>query len=81
MPIVADLSQGVPDEIKANVKSLLADLGNSSAALPFYALFPADGSAPVVIADGPVLQGALIERLESAIGGLRPNVDAAAARY
>ena len=67
MPIVADLSQGVPDEIKANVKSLLSDLGNASAAIPFYAIFPADGSAPVVIADGPILQGALIQKLESAI--------------
>ncbi len=79
--MVADISQGTPKPIKDEAFKLLGDLGNPIHAIPYYALFPADGSPPVIIGDAQLGQATLIKRLESAIGGLRPGVDAAASRY
>ncbi len=67
VPLVADLTQ--PNE-QAN--QLLEQLGNGGKALPFYAIFPGDGSAPIVFSDVPLTQGTLIERLEKAIGRSGP---------
>ena len=77
--MVADLSQGVPASIKDEVKSLLADLGNPVAAIPFYALFPAGGGEPIVVGDSPLLQTTLIDNLDSALAPQQATSNSSAA--
>ena len=65
--MVADISQGTPQPIKDEAFKLLDDLGNPIHAIPFYALFPADGGAPIMIGDAQLGQATLIRRLEDAL--------------
>ena len=53
------------DEMGEAVDQLLEELGNSSRAIPFIAVFPGDGSSPIVIS-GPVLQGTVTRALQEA---------------
>lgn len=62
VPLIADLTKPNPE-----ADQLLEELGNTGKAIPFYAIFPADGRPPIVFSDVPLLQSALIERLETAI--------------
>ena len=44
---------------------LLKELGNAGMGIPFYAIYPADGSAPITF-DGPLTQGKILAKLREA---------------
>ena len=64
------------DEMSEAVNKLLEELGNSSRAIPFLAVFPSDGSSPIVIS-GPVFQGDVTKALKEAGPSRRPSATAA----
>lgn len=49
------------------IEQLLAQLGNSSGGIPFYAVYPADGGPPIVL-DGLLPQDRLMTALQQAVG-------------
>ena len=58
--IKADKTHERPD-----IDQLLAELGNPGAGIPFLAIFPADGGAPITF-DGPITQQMVLDALEKA---------------
>ena len=60
--LVADKTTPSPE-----IDDLLVELGNTIKAVPFYAIFPGDGRAPIVFNDVPLLEDTLIDRLEAAV--------------
>lgn len=61
---------------------LLDELGGEGRPIPFYAVFPSDGSQPITFDDIPLTHGRLVEHLQKAlttspaqsVGQLEPNV-------
>ena len=49
----------------SEIDTLLEDLGNAAGTLPFYAVYPADGTDPIVFG-GPITQGYILEILVGA---------------
>lgn len=74
--MIADLSQDVPDEIKDEVNSLLDELGRKSHAIPYYALFRADGTFHIV-GEGPMTQSGMLDGLRKGLGLANENAAAA----
>jgi thiol:disulfide interchange protein len=60
VPLKADKSQEAPE-----VDELLVELGNLGRGIPYYAIFPADGGAPITF-DGLVTQQTILDALERA---------------
>lgn len=60
VPIKADKTSDAPD-----VDSLLIELGNRGRTLPYVAIYPADGSRPIIL-DGPISQGSILDALKQA---------------
>ena len=62
--LVADIGE------QKYLTKLLDELGGEGRPIPFYAVFPSDGSAPITFDDIPLTHGRLVEYLEKA---LEPN--------
>jgi thiol:disulfide interchange protein len=60
IPIKADKTRDAPD-----VDALLIELGNLGRTLPYVAIYPADGSRPIIL-DGPITQGSVLDALKQA---------------
>jgi suppressor for copper-sensitivity B len=61
VPLKADKTREAPE-----VEALLRELGNASGGIPFYAIFPGNGGAPITFGDGLITQGQVLERLQEA---------------
>ncbi len=66
--LVADLTEPAPE-----VDDLMVSLGNTGKAIPFYAIFPADGGEPITFSDVPLRQQALLGYLKQAIAAGATN--------
>ena len=49
-----------------DIEKLMLELGRPGKELPFYAIFPGDGSRPITFGDGPITQGFLLSKLKEA---------------
>ena len=58
--IKADKTNSRPD-----IDALLVELGNDGAVIPFLAIYPGDGSAPITF-DGPITQQMVLDALKEA---------------
>ena len=58
--LLADKTHDAPE-----VDQLLVELGNTARTIPYMAIFPADGGAPIIL-DGPVTQNRVLLELERA---------------
>ena len=57
------------------INRLLVELGNAGKGIPFYAIFPGNGDAPITF-DGLLSAGGVINRFEQAgLGGGMPEVN------
>lgn len=54
------------------INELLVELGNYGKTLPFYAIYPADGSDPIIF-EGPITQSKVLAEFERAGPSQRPN--------
>lgn len=48
------------------IEQMLAELGNESGGLPFYAVFPARGGPPITFGGGYITQAQVLENLQKA---------------
>lgn len=60
--LVADLTEPAPE-----IDELMMTLGNTGKAIPFYAIFPADGGEPITFSDVPLRQKTLLGYLKQAV--------------
>jgi thiol:disulfide interchange protein len=60
--LVADLTESAPE-----IDELMVTLGNTGKAIPFYAIYPADGAEPITFSDVPLRQQTLLGYLKQAI--------------
>lgn len=67
VPIKADKAHG-----EKEVDALLVKLGNSSAAIPFYAVFPADDPSTPILMAGTLTKAKVLDALKRAGPSRRP---------
>lgn len=71
--LVADLSEEESTQF-SEATQLLKQLGNTSQAIPFYAIYPAGDGKPVVFSDVPLTQGNVLEKLRAAVSPHESNI-------
>lgn len=79
LTIKADKSSSNP--LMQDINKLLNKLGNDSAGLPYYVVYPAGGGEPVVF-DGLITKGRILRELKKAVqaGGPASKQTAAASK-
>ncbi len=70
VPLKADKTHKNPD-----IKKLLEELGNPTGNIPFYAIYPGDGGAPIVFGGqkGLITQSEVLENLKEAGPSVRKS--------
>jgi Thiol:disulfide interchange protein len=63
VPLKADMTHD--DEMREAVEQLLIELGHLDRGIPYYAVFPGDGS-PVIVFQGLVSQGTVARAIKEA---------------
>lgn len=59
------------------IDQLLVELGNTTTAIPYYAVYPADGGAPIIM-EGPITPWQVIGALRAGGQSQSKNVSATA---